>query len=345
VLDPEPALALATSGVSGPPKVAERTWRSVLAGAAALAQAIDLDSEDVVVCTTPLHHAYSFAAGLLGCLSRGATYVAPPMPTTPAALAELSERHGVTVLFSVPVLYRWYLDSSPLPRAPRLAVSAGEPLAHELVSRWRETYARELCNHYGSTELGMLTFEPGGIPGSIGWPLAGIEVELRRCRVGGAGEMFVRTPGPPALLLDAERGVRSDVRAPSPFPTGDLARRERDGRLYVEGRVRETIDLGGVKVLPSQVEALVREHKQVRDCAVVSAADARGVPRMCAFVEARGELDVRELRSFMLTRTAAQKVPSAFFQLHEIPRTGSGKVDRRALVALTRANRLRARGA
>lgn len=336
VLHPEPALALATSGVTGRPKVAERAWQAVVDSATALAQAIELDTGDVLLCTTPLHHAYSFVAGLVGCLLRGAAYVAPPTPTSPAALAELSKHHGVTVLFSVPVLYRWYLESAPLARPPRLAVSAGERLPHELQLGWRESYARELCNHYGSTELGMLTFEPEGVSGSAGWPLAGVEINLHGCQGCASGEVIARASGPPPLLLDVEHGVRRDVRAPAAFPTGDIARRERDGRLYLEGRVQETIDLGGVKVLVAQVEDAIRAHTEVRDCAVVSAPDASGIPRMCAFVEAGGDFDARDLRSFMLTQTAAQKLPSAFHQLSQLPRTESGKVDRPALVAFAR---------
>jgi acyl-coenzyme A synthetase/AMP-(fatty) acid ligase len=211
-------------------------------------------------------------------------------------------------------------------------------LPRQLLSGWRETYGQELSNHYGSTELGMLTFEPMGVPGSVGWPLAGVQIDLDRRQDRGSGELIVRTLGPPALLLDVEHGERRDVRAPMDFRTGDIGRREGDGRLYLQGRVQETVDLGGVKVLAAQVEDLVCRHAQVRDCAVVSAPDAQGVPRMCAFVEAGDRLEARELRAFMLAQTAAQNVPSAFRQLPRLPRTQSGKVDRPALVALARAD-------
>ncbi len=191
----EPGLALATSGVSGPPKVAQRDWDSVACGALALAEATELGAGDVLLCTTPLHHAYSFVAGLVACLLTGATYVAPPAPASPATLADLCAAHGVTVLFSVPALYRWYLEGPPLRPPPRLAVSAGEQLPVDLIEAWREVHGGPLCNHYGSTELGMLTFEPEGVAGSAGLPLPGVEIEVAAA-AGGVGEVIARAAGP-----------------------------------------------------------------------------------------------------------------------------------------------------
>jgi acyl-coenzyme A synthetase/AMP-(fatty) acid ligase len=245
MLDSAPALALASSGVSTCAVLAQREWSQVAANAAALAEAIELDLDDVLLCTTPLHHTYSFIAGLVGCLLRGARYVAPPTPTAPAMLAELSARHGVTILFSVPVLYRWYLQSEPLARRPRLAVSAGERLPAQLLDAWRSAYAQELCNHYGSTELGMLTLESAGVPGSVGRPLRDVQIDVARFAASGLGEVLARVAGKPALLLDVARGARRETRAQAPFRTGDLGWLDGEGRLHIEGRLSATIDLGG----------------------------------------------------------------------------------------------------
>jgi acyl-coenzyme A synthetase/AMP-(fatty) acid ligase len=328
----DPGLALATSGVSGRPRVAQRDWATVGAGAAALATAIGLGADDTLLCTTPVHHAYAFVAGMVGCLLSGATYIAPRTPVSPAALAELCERHGVTVLFSVPALYRWYLEGPPLPRPPRLAVAAGERLAPELVAGWERRYGRPLRNHYGSTELGMLSFEPDGAPGSVGLPLAGVRVTI----AGGAeaGEVVAEPVGEPALLLGLEAGVRKDARAARAFRTGDLGRLGDDGRLYIEGRVGETIDLGGQKVVPAEVEEAIHRYGPVCDCAVVGGPDRDGVPRLCAFVAAGDGFDRGELRSRLSAELAPFKVPSVVTRLDAIPRSAGGKVLRSRLTEL-----------
>lgn len=332
LLGPEPGLALATSGVSGSPKVAERGWGAVCAGAEALARAIALDPEDTLLCTTPLHHAYGFVAGLAGCLLSGATYLAPPTPTSPGALAAFCEWRRPTILFSVPALYRWYLEGPALDRPPRLFVSAGERLPGHLIEGWRGRYGHPICNHYGSTELGMLAFEPDGAPGSVGFPLAGVRVEID----GGAepGEVIAAASGRPALLLDCAAGGRSDRRAPAAYRTGDLGELGSDGRLYLKGRVGETIDLGGRKVVPAEVEEAIRRYGPVAECAVIGVPDAEGVPRVCAFVEAGCQFDAGELRRRLREELTPHKVPSLVRRLDKLPRTGAGKVHRSRLPGL-----------
>ncbi len=331
LLDPGPALALVTSGVTGYAKIAERSWETVTAGALALAQATALERQDVLLCTTPLHHTYSFVAGLLGCLAQGATYIAAPTPTPPATLAELCIRHGVTVLFSVPLLYRWYLESPPLERPPRLAVSAGEALSPELVDRWHETYGQPLCNHYGSTELGMVSFEPEGVPGSVGWPLRGVSIAVETLAGRTSGEIIVRTTGTPPLLLDVGPSGRRDSRAPTSFRTGDSGWLADDGRLHLQGRLSPTIDLGGEKVVPGQVEDVIRRYSPIRDCVVLAVPDERDIPRLCAYVE--GDAFARhQLRAFLLEELSAHEVPSVIRIVRRLPRTATGKIRRCALL-------------
>ena len=328
LLGPEPGLALATSGVGGPPKVAEREWGAVCAGAGALARATGLGPGDTLLCTAPLHHAYGFVAGLVSCLLNGAAYLAPPTPTSPGALAELCEWRRPAVLFSVPALYRWYLDGPALAHPPRLFVSAGERLPRHRIEGWRSRYGRPICNHYGSTELGMLTFEPEGVAGSAGLPLAGTRLEIAGP---GPGEVIAEANGRPALLLDCGAGGRSDRRAPAALPTGDLGELGDDGRLYLRGRAGETIDLGGRKVVPAEVEAAIRRYRPVAECAVVGVPDAEGVPRLCAFVEAGCQFDAGELRRHLRQELTPHKVPSLVRRLDRLPRTGAGKVHRARL--------------
>jgi acyl-coenzyme A synthetase/AMP-(fatty) acid ligase len=342
LLGAEPALALATSGVSGAPKVAERAWTTVAAGATSLARKIGLGPEEKLLCTTPPHHAYAFVAGLIGCLLSGATYLAPPTPTPPGALAQLCERWRPSVLFSVPALYRWYLDGPALPRPPRLFVSAGEQLPQGTVQRWRGRYGRPICNHYGSTEVGMLTFEPEGIAGSAGLPLPGTRVEIAASS--GPGEVFAEASGRPALMLDCGASGRCDRRAPVAFPTGDLGRLGDDGRLYLEGRLGETIDLGGQKVVPAEVEEAIRRYGPVANCAVTGQPDAEGAPRVCAFVEAGREFDARELRLRLREELAPHKVPSVIRRLDRLPRTGTGKLLRSQLPDLPQSRSDERRG-
>ncbi|HEV7508688.1 MAG TPA: MupA/Atu3671 family FMN-dependent luciferase-like monooxygenase [Thermoanaerobaculia bacterium] len=236
-------------------------------------------------------------------------------------------------------------------------VTAGEQL--RVTPALVETFGRlRLYNHYGPTETHVVTAHPlGADPAEwpplppIGRPIAGtgavvVDREAQPVPVGVAGELFL---GGAALArgylgrpdLTAERFV-PDPFAAEPgarfYRSGDRARWLPGGDLEFLGRVDNQVKIRGFRVEPGEVEAALAAHWQVREAAVVVRDEGPGDRRLIAYyvgdrVTDHEPLDTRELRAFLAGRLPDYLVPAAFVSVPSLPKTPSGKVDRRALAA------------
>jgi acyl-coenzyme A synthetase/AMP-(fatty) acid ligase len=314
-------LGLSTSGVTGEPRSVVRPWPAVAANAVAFAEGLGLTADDVVLTTSSMHHSYAVSAGLCGALAAGASFVAPGGMVSPAVLAGHIDTHRVTVLLSVPMLYRWYTAGVPATRPPRLCVSAGAAIGAGLRAAWDKNVGWPLVEHYGTSELGQLTVAGPDDGGTVGRPLRGIQV-----RATPTGELEVLVAGPPAVLVDEQPGPLTGWVA-----TGDTGLVDDEGRVTITGRLGDTVNVGGKKVALREVEDVLRSLPGVRDAAVVTFGDDPMVPKLCGFVESDGESDESALLAAVRERLAPHKAPRRIVRLMSLPRTGSGKVRRHEL--------------
>ncbi len=324
----EPAFAVTSSGTSGRPKVISRQWSGTLRNSAVFAQGLDLDADDVVLTTSPLGHSYAIEAGTLAVLSAGACQVVPPGPLTPAQAARLAERHRPTVLQSVPVVLDWW-GRSEVPRTCtwKRCVSAGDALPAHAVTAWHDAGVA-VHDHYGNSELGQLTLAPAGGGGTVGHPLPGVGLTAGD---GEPGPVRARFPGLSPVRMAAGR-AEPLADADGWVATGDLGVFGDDG-LRLTGRSDLIINIGGNKVSPTEVEAVLRDLTWVRDCAVVGRPGPSGECQVWAFVEAGADdFDAAALRRWARERLMAVKVPSVIRRVDELPRTGSGKIRRGLLM-------------
>lgn len=324
----DPAFAVTSSGTSGRPKVISREWAGTLRNSVAFAQGFGLDADDVVLTTSPLGHSYAIEAGTLAVLSAGACQVVPAGPLTPARAAALVERHRPTVLQSVPLILDWWGRGGVARSGSwKRCVSAGEALPARAAAPWQEAGVA-VYDHYGNSELGQLTLNPvGGTPG-VGYPLSGVELKA------GSGE-----PGPVAARFPGLSPVRMEEGHAIPLAddegwvtTGDLGVLDDNG-LRLTGRSDLLINIGGNKVSPVEVEAVLRGMPGVHDCAVVGRPGPSGENQVWAFVEAAAdEFDAASLRRRAGEQLMTVKVPAVIRRVDQLPRTGSGKIRRGALL-------------
>ncbi len=307
-------LLLRTSGATGEPQIAARSWPAVMRSASAVGTALALEPDDVVVSTSPLHHSYAVNAALLPALLAGATFNRPPVPATPERVASAIEAGGGSVVMSVPALWRWYASADVAQLRPRLAISAGESLPRDVYEAWLRSHEHPLCENYGTTETGPLTVDPEGVPGSVGHALPGIAIEVAGADGDQPGRVLVRE-------LDGD-----------PYDTGDLGRLARDGRLCLEGRASERVKVGGTTIALREIETVIEEQPEVRACAC-AVPDAR----LWAFLELEAPVDQVAFRRRLLQELAPHKVPSVLRPVDGLPRTSSGKIARGALAQLASA--------
>jgi amino acid adenylation domain-containing protein len=271
-------------------------------------------------------------------------------------LAETIVAQGITMLWASGSVFNLLLDSVPeaLASVPQLLVG-GEALSVPYVRRALQLLPHtQLVNGYGPVECTVFACcypIPPSLPEQarsvpIGRPIGDRRVYLLDRRfdlvpVGVPGELCIGGPavargylGQPALT--AEKFV------PDPFGsepggrlyrTGDLARYRPDGLLEFLGRLDQQVKVRGFRVEPGEVEAALREHPAVREAAVVAREDAPGQKRLVAYLvsEQPSGPSAGELRGFLRGRLPGHMIPAAFVLLDALPKTATGKLDRRAL--------------
>ena len=337
----EDAVILFTSGTTGTPKAVPLTHGLVAPRITAFAPAIEPVPAVSIMCV-PLVHIGGML-GLLVALAKGSTTVVQTRFDAGEWLA-LVERHGVTSAFLVPTMLYRILEhpnfaTTDLRSLASLAYGAA-PATPELIRRTIEALPGvALTNTFGQTEtMGSITaLGPGDHPperlASVGRPLPGVEIRIVHPTTGEdvgpgmVGELWVRSNVavvPPVQAID-------DPTPPGWFRTGDMVSADEEGYLYPSGRLSDTINRGGEKFAPSEVEEVVREHPAVRDVAAVGVIDSEMGHRVGVAAVVGAPLDVDELRRFCQGRIANFKQPERLLIVDELPLTDFGKVDRKSL--------------
>lgn len=249
-------------------------------------------------------------------------------------------------------------SSSILPRA--WLVLGGEASAWELIGQIRMMGTCRILNHYGPTEttIGSLTYRVGVTEGEeertsyvpIGKPIANTKVYIldknrQPVPVGAIGELCIGGAGVARgylnrLDLTVERFVDNPFTTEAEqriYRTGDLARWLPDGNVEFLGRVDDQVKIRGFRVEPEEIAGVLRDHPGVREAAVLAREDSAGDKRLTAFVTssaAAAPVTGEELRAYLQSRMPEYMVPAGFVVVDSLPLTGSGKVDRQALLRM-----------
>ncbi len=351
----EIAVILYTSGTTGRPKGAMLTHRNLLANVESCYNIFHVGPEDVLVSALPLFHAFAAMVFLLLPL-RGASRMQLMERFLPANTLELLESSGATLFGGVPSMFGLMLQVPPESRprldALRICVSGGAPLPPEVWSAFEQAFHVALIEGYGLTEASPVVAvnPPDGVrkPGSIGLPLPGVEVKIvdergRGVPVGTIGELAVRGGNVMKGYLHRPEETKQAVRSGWLF-TGDLARADEDGYLYIAGRKKELIIVGGLNVYPGEVERVLVEHPAVLEAAAFGVPDStRGEAVWAAVVLRPGaEATPRELQIFCRDRLADFKIPRGIDLRAELPKNALGKVMRHVISAEVGQRRSRA---
>jgi acyl-CoA synthetase (AMP-forming)/AMP-acid ligase II len=336
------ASAQLTSGTSGRTRVALRPVSALVTEAENYRAALDLGPGTVLACPVPLHHAYGFGLAALAAPLAGATTLVTSADR-PRMLLRALDQHDVTLVASVPPMLRLLAEAATSRPARRIGyLTAGMPLDPRTAELVGTVLGGHLGEVYGTTETGPICVRPP-VPWqdarSLGWPLPGVRVDLRpldddapepRPRAGDAADVLsglVTVYSPTAMTgyLYPDRVDAAPVA--DGFVVGDIARRTPDG-LVIVGRLANCVNVGGAKVSPEEVEAVLLEFPPVRSCLVDGVPDERLGQRIRATVTP-ADVDLPALQAFCRQRLSGSKLPGRFRSTETLQTTATGKVIRR----------------
>jgi acyl-CoA synthetase (AMP-forming)/AMP-acid ligase II len=342
------ALILHTSGTTSRPKQVPLRQRNLMASAATIAAHYQLGPEDVSFSVMPLFHIHGLVASTFAAL-RGGGAVITPRRFTPHRFWPQAREQGATWLSAGPTLHQMILDRVDEPGPPttlRFVRSCSSALSPAVASRAEREYGVPILQAYGMTEashqMSSIPLPPAGRPaGSVGIP-TGTQIRIVNKTGtlqpdGTAGEVVIRGPGVmsgyannPAATAEAFFGDW--------FRTGDRGVFQ-DGYLFLEGRIKEMIIRGGENISPAEIEEVLLSHPAVSDAVCFGVPDEKYGELVGAAVTVIADVEVAGLIAHCRERLAPFKVPARIDLLAEIPRTATGKVQRRRVGEVVLAER------
>lgn len=360
-----PLFILYSAGSTAKPKGILHTTGGYLTGVAATHRYVfDLDPErDVYWCSADVGGIIGHSYGVYGPLANGATSVmhegTQDYPTK-AIWWELIERYGVTIFYTAPtairVAMKWgpdYPHSCDL-SSLRLLGTAGEPINPKAWLWYHVVIGAERCpivDTWLQTETGQIMISPlpdltDAKPGSVAYPLPGVVADVLdessgETVTGDRGLLVLKRPWPGMLRTlygDDERYVRTywSRFGPGSYLAGDAAIRDKDGYLWIVGRIDDVINVSGHRLSAAEVEAAIVEYGNVAEAAVVAQSDELTGQGIVAFVTLQGSLVGSPALARQIGDQVAQQIgeiarPNRILWMDELPKTRSGKIMRRLL--------------
>jgi long-chain acyl-CoA synthetase len=341
------AVILYTSGTSATPKGVMLTNNNLDSNAHASIAHARFNQQMTFLGVLPMFHALGLMATCLIPLSLGCKVVYITR-FNPSAVVDAVRKHGVQVLVAVPTMYAILAHSKAATRdalaSVQYAISGGEPLPVSLIDEYQQRFGIPLLEGFGLTETSpMVSFNVpwDWRPGSVGKPIPGVEINIkddlgRDLPAGESGELWVRGPNVMKGYYNRPQETSEVLTADGWFQTGDIARQDTDGFLYITGRKKDLIIMGGEKIVPSQIEEVLRQFPGVMLAAVVGVKDAQRGEVPVAFIQWNSQLSCRpsphELRTFVCQSLAAYKAPREFYYVDAMPLTPTGKISKRHLL-------------
>lgn len=350
------ALLQPTGGTTGSLKLAKLTHRSLLANCTQIVSWMNMRyAQERVLAVLPMFHVYGLTVGLLSSILAGWNMVLMTRFDAEEALSLLREKR-ISIFPLVPAICDALSDLIEAEEKPaainqlRLCISGAAPLPQATSQRFTRLTGALVIEGYGLTEASPVTH--AGVPGSqksgIGLPMPDTQVRVINpvsgadVAPGECGEMLISGPqvmsgylGEPEQTHDA---LQTDAAGTVWLHTGDIVRYDSDGFFQVVDRKKDMINHAGLKVFPSRVEKVLREHPAVKEVSVVGRADPVCTENVVAVVvplecpQRAGDL-ARELRAFCRERLAPYEVPSHVEFVEALPKSALGKVLRKQLRA------------
>lgn len=320
-LPKETFLIKMTSGTTGKPAALHFDEASMCADGRQIIASMGIRQTDRNYAVLPLGHSYGLGNLVMPFFLQGTPLILASSPYPQVMLDEI-KRWGASVLPIVPPLVKALssVDVGETPGSLRLVISAGSRLDPAQARRFREVTGLPVHNFYGSSETGGICFDRGGFrseaDGAVGTALEGVRLSVDK-----EGRILVESPA-----------TCQELRADGPVKLHDFGEIDPAGVLCLKGRATDVIKIAGRRVALSEVEAAIRELRDVEDAYVSTRLRRSGEPRMCALYA--GALEPDLVREAIAAQLPEWKVPKRIYKVKSVPYTGRGKKDKDALEKL-----------
>ena len=338
------ALVLHTSGTTSRPKRVPLSHRNLTASVENIVQTYDLSDGDVSLCIMPLFHVHGLVASTLSTLRSGGTVVVPPR-FNPLAFWQLVDQCRATWVSGVPAMFQALLSRARGGGTPRntdslrFIRSCSSALSPDTMQQMESTFGVPVIEAYGMTEaahqMASNPLPPGSrVPGSVGQG-SGVKIGImdeagELLEVGAVGEVVISGP-------NVIRGYESNPEANASsfvgdwFRTGDQGLLDNNGVLTLKGRIKELINRSGEKVSPAEIDDVLLSHPAVEEAVAFGVPHPTHGEEPAAAVVLGSEATERDLVAHCRLSLASFKVPRKIHIVDSIPRTATGKVQRRVV--------------
>ncbi len=320
-----------TSGTTGRSKGAMLSHGALAANALALHQAWGFTPDDVLLHALPIFHVHGLFVALHCALLSGCPMVWLPKFTDAEVLKGLE---GATVMMGLPTFYTRLLGNPEFTReravGVRVFICGSAPLLPSTFAEFEARTGQRILERYGMSEAVIITSNPLAgerLAGSVGYPLPGVEL-----RIGGGADTGVIEIRGPSVFSGYWRmpdKTAEEFTADGFFITGDVGRRDPDGRVWISGRAKDLIISGGYNVYPKEVELVLDELPGVTESAVIGCPHPDFGEGVVAVVQGQG--DEAAMIAEARRQLAAYKAPKRIVFVDELPRNAMGKVQKNLL--------------
>lgn len=344
------AVFLYTSGTTGFPKGAMLTHRNLISNVESCMGVMRLSCRDRVLLFLPLFHSFTFTVCVILPLYAGASIILLPSVKPFSRVIKSVFKDRITFFVAIPTIYN-ILSRKRIPflfmilfsifTKIRVCISGAAALPPDVIEAFEARFKVPLIEGYGLTEASPVVavnpVEGPRKPSSVGLPLPGVEVSIvgedgSVVPEGAIGELKVKGPNVMKGYYNRPDETASVLRD-GWLHTGDMARIDEDGYIYIVDRKKDLIIVDGMNVYPREIEDVIIRHESVEECAMVGIADGRGSEVSILFIKTKegSSFDEAEIRDCLKRRLARFKIPRRIILLDEFPKTATGKIKKTEL--------------
>lgn len=341
------AVLLYTSGTSAAPKGVELSYDNLLSNCRACIQAARMDSQHNFLSILPPFHVFGLTAMVLVPVVLGASVYAIPR-FNPAATLKAVQEQNISIMMAIPSMYgamlRCKSASDKALKSIYMALSGGEPLPVAVAEAFERRFGVRLLQGYGLTETSpvLSICAPHAFKdGSVGRLIADAQCRIvdessQDVAAGTDGQIIVKGPMVMKGYFNKSKETDEVIDSQGWFQTGDRGRLDDDGYLYITGRIKEMMIIGGENVAPAEIENVLLQHQAVAEAAVIGITDpSRGEVPVAFVTLADGvdpdQINDQTLRTFTRRRLAGYKVPRRIIIADDLPKGPTGKILKRKL--------------